>query len=292
MTKKTLLTGGSGDLGSLVAKAIDAAGDTAIRLDVRPPVNPQGVYVAGSILDRDVLAGSLQGVSAVVHIAAWHGIHEFKKQKDVYDFWDLNVTGTFYVFEAAARAGIRQMVYISSTSVEERDGVYGHTKVLGEEIARTYAARHGMSVITLRPRAFIPHWNKDVYGSFIEWARWFWPGAVHIHDVVQGVMNSLDLLKRTELEEHITLTLDGAYEYSDEDLRSWDEAGTGSTFRKYYAAYEALVQGYELDPTVKPTRYDMSETQRWLGYQPAYSLKNLLQELEQFGTEGPPSPLA
>lgn len=287
---RILLTGGAGDLGYTLSKQLVAQANTAIRLDVRSPADSNGIYIAGSILDRSTLANAMHDVDCVVHIAAWHGVHEFRREKDVYDFWDLNVTGTFYVFEAAAQAGITRMVYISSTSVEERDGVYGHTKVLGEEIARTYAARHHMNVITLRPRAFIPYWNKAVYNSYVEWAKWFWGGAVHINDVTQAVMQSINLLTKQPLTEHLVLPLDGAYDYTDEDLEQWDAAGAGSTFRKYYSQYVDLVLSHGLDPTQKPITYDITTTQHWLGYKPTYGLHNLLLELAQYGEGGPPPP--
>jgi nucleoside-diphosphate-sugar epimerase len=232
----------------------------------------------------------MQNIDCVVHIAAWHGVHELRREKDVYDFWDLNVTGTFYVFEAAVQAGIKRVVYISSTSIEERDGIYGHTKVLGEEIARTYAARHHLNVITLRPRAFIPYWNKTVYNSYVEWAKWFWGGAVHIADVTQAVIQSINLLANKTLDENLILPLDGAYDYTNEDLEKWDAAGKGSTFRKYYPQYVDLVLGYGLDPTQKPQKYDIDATRKWLGYNPTYGLSNLLQELAQYGESGPPPP--
>src|SRR4051794_37515793 len=103
-----LLTGGAGDLGYTLSKQLVERGDTPIRLDVRQPTDNNGIYLAGSILDRTPLANAMQGVDCVVHIAAWHGVHEFRREKNVYDFWDLNVTGTFYVFEAAAQAGIKR----------------------------------------------------------------------------------------------------------------------------------------------------------------------------------------
>ena len=287
---QVLLTGGAGDLGYSASKQLVAQGDTPIRLDVRSPADSNGIYVAGSILDRSTLASAMHNVDCIVHIAAWHGVHEFRHEKDVYDFWDLNVTGTFYVFEAAVQAGITSVVYISSTSVEERDGVYGHTKVLGEEIARTYAARHHMNVITLRPRAFIPYWNKTVYNSYVEWAKWFWGGAVHINDVTQAIMQSIKLLSTKPLDEHLVLPLDSAYDYTDEDLQRWDAAGAGSTFRRYYPEYVDLVLGYGLDPTQKPEKYDISATRHWLGYNPTYGLSNLLQELAQYGEDGPSHP--
>ncbi len=288
---KILLTGGAGDLATVLTPQLEAREDTPLRFDVVSPRDTRGVILQGSVLDRPKLRRVLEGVDCVVHIAAWHGIHDAMKQHDVYDFWDLNVTGTFNVFEAAARAGLSKCIYISSTSVRSRDSVYGHTKVLGEEIARTYAARHAMQVIMLRPRGFIPHWNRSVYTSFVEWAQWFWHGAVHIDDVAQAVLRSLDVLQTQTLEAPLTLAVDGAYEYTDDDLANWDADGPGSTFRKYYAAYEALARQHGLQPEEKPFKYDTSETQQWLGYAPSYSLRHLLEELERYGPDGPPPPL-
>jgi nucleoside-diphosphate-sugar epimerase len=297
---KIVLTGGSGDLGTVLTPKLEARGDTPVRLDIVPPRDHRGVYVAGSVLDRGSLTACLTDVDCVVdcivHIAAWHGIHDVQDQpshhlrKDVYAFWDLNVTGTFNVFEAAARAGISNVVYISSTSVRNRDSVYGHTKVLGEEIARTYAGRHAMNVLMLRPRGFIPHWNRAVYGSFVDWLEWFWRGAVHIDDVAEAVVHSIDLLTTTRLEMPLALPVDGAYEYTDTDLANWDAQGPGSTFRRYYAAYEDMVRRYGLAPEEKPFKYDLTETRRWLGYTPRYSLIDALRELERYGPAGPPHP--
>jgi nucleoside-diphosphate-sugar epimerase len=287
---RILLTGGAGDLGTVLAPLLEQRGDLPLRLDLVPPREPYGVYVAGSILERSCLARVLHGVDAVVHIAAWHGVHETRRHKDAYAFWELNVTGTFQVFEAAARAGIHQVIYLSSTSIRHRDSLYGHTKVLGEELAQTYARRHGMRVVILRPRGFIPHWNRAVYGSFVEWAQWFWGGAVHIDDVAQAVLNSLDLLATTPLEQALTLVVDGAYDYTDDDLQHWDCQGPGSTFRQYYPQYYDLAVRYGLDPTRKPFKLDTTSTRQWLGHAPHYSLKNLLDELARYGPAGPPAP--
>jgi nucleoside-diphosphate-sugar epimerase len=289
-TMRVFLTGGSGDLGQVLSGQLEVRGDVPVRFDVRPPVSKRGLYVQGSILDRETLQKSLEGMDCVVHIAAWHGIHEATGAKNVYEFWDLNVTGTFYVFEAAARAGVQRMVYISSTSVGNWASLYGHTKVLGEEVARAYAQRHRMNVITLRPRAFIPPWNREVYPSYVEWAKWFWRGAVHIEDVSQAVVRAVDLLGKGPLSEPLVLTVDGAYEYTDDDLRDWDKDGPGTTFRNYHAEYHDLAVRHGLDPECKPKKLDISETRRWLGYEPRYSVKTLLEELARFGAEGPPAP--
>ena len=246
------------------------------------------MFIEGSILDRPKLADTFCGCDCLVHIAAWHGIHEDRAEKNAYDFFDLNVRGTFEVFEAAASLGIDKIIFISTTSVYRPDTLYGRSKILAELIAEDYRKHNKMNVITLRPRGFIPHWDHDVYASYIEWARWFWKGAVHIDDVAAAVILSLNLIFRQQFAQQLILTLDSAYEYTDDDLDNWNADGGGSTFKKYYAEYYDLALSYGLDPALKPTKLDISETVRWLGYKPSYSLASLLSELAAYGDRGPP----
>ena len=132
-------------------------GDVPVILDVRVPryLNKDAVFIEGSILDRPKLTEVFCGCDCIVHIAAWHGIHEIDGQKNAYDFFDLNVRGTFEVFEAAASLGIDKIVFISTTSVYRPDTRYGHSKILAEAIAEDYRKHRNMNVITLRPRGFM-----------------------------------------------------------------------------------------------------------------------------------------
>src|SRR5579862_9460695 len=96
---KIFLAGGSSDLGKVLAYRLQNRGDTALRFDIRNPSDAYGQFIAGSILDREALSRNLIGIDCIIHIAAWHGYHEFTKQKKCYEFWDLNVTGTFNIFQ-------------------------------------------------------------------------------------------------------------------------------------------------------------------------------------------------
>ena len=291
---KVLLTGGSGNLGQTLVPRLLDRGDIPVILDVRTPrdLKKGAVFIEGSILDRAKLTETFRGCDCIVHIAAWHGIHEDRGEKNAYDFFDLNARGTFEVFEAAASAGIVKIIFISTTSVYRPDTLYGRSKILAELIAEDYRTHGHMNVLTLRPRGFIPHWDRDVYARYRDWARWFWKGAVHIDDVAAAVILGLDLISRQQPGQQLVLTLDSAYEYTEADLARWDAEGPGSTFRKYYPGYYDLVLSYGLDPALKPTRLDISETVRWLGYKPSYSLANLLSELAAYGDSGPPQPVA
>ena len=98
---KVLLTGGSGNLGQTLLPKLLNKGDTPVTLDVRAPapLNEGAVFIKGSVLDCAKLTKIFRGCNCIVHIAAWHGIHEDRGEKDAYDFFDLNVRGTFEVFE-------------------------------------------------------------------------------------------------------------------------------------------------------------------------------------------------
>jgi UDP-glucose 4-epimerase len=97
-TMRVLLTGGSGDLGQTLAPKLFRKGHTPVILDVHAPHDSHGVFIQGSILDRGKLKESFSGCDCIVHIAACHGIHEVRGEKTPYDFFDLNVRGTFDVF--------------------------------------------------------------------------------------------------------------------------------------------------------------------------------------------------
>ena len=158
------------------------------------------------------------------------------------------------------------------------------------EIARTYLERHGLQVITLRPGAFIPWWNKDVYRSYLDWAKWYWKGAVHINDVLQSVIKSIDLLKTGNLDQMPVLFVDGKYEYTPQDIEHWNAKDAGATFQKYYSAYTDVAMKFGLDPAQKPEVFDIEPTHKILGYEPTYSFLNLLQELKEFVEKGPLPP--
>ena len=105
---RILLTGGSGDFGQVLSVELEKRANIPVRLDIRQPqalADNYGVFINGSIMERDVLNACLPGINCVVHIAAWHGIHEVNRTKSVYEFWDLNVTGPLMSFRRPLKPG-------------------------------------------------------------------------------------------------------------------------------------------------------------------------------------------
>ncbi|MFN7134495.1 MAG: NAD-dependent epimerase/dehydratase family protein, partial [Myxococcales bacterium] len=166
---KVLLTGGTGFLGSHVARQLIAAGHR-VRGLVRQP-RYEGVLkqldvelAVGDVLDPDSLARAAAGVDAVVHAAGNVGA----RLRDREQLYRVNVEGTQNVLAAARRAGVRRFVHTSSvvavgtrTTPERMDedtafnaGGTGYhyvdSKRQGEELA-LQAAQDGFEVVVLNP---------------------------------------------------------------------------------------------------------------------------------------------
>jgi len=169
-----LVTGMSGLIGGAVRKHL--AGRYELRALNRRPIEGVPCHQA-DVADLDGIQPAFKGVHAVVHLAASVGTHA-----PFDEILRANVVGTYNVFEAARRAGVRRVVYASSgatVSGYERDmpyaalaagryddvgawttlthetpvrpsGVYGASKVWGEALARHYADAHGLSVLCVR----------------------------------------------------------------------------------------------------------------------------------------------
>jgi len=162
--RTVLVTGMSGLIGGALRRHLE--GTYALSALNRRPIPGVKCHQA-DVADLDAIAPAFDGVDTVVHLAARTG------SSDSFDeILRANVVGTYNVFEAARRAGVRRVVYASSgatVSEWERDppysaliagrygeagarpaGLYGASKIWGEAIARHYADAYGLSAICVR----------------------------------------------------------------------------------------------------------------------------------------------
>jgi UDP-glucuronate 4-epimerase len=167
---RVAVTGGAGFIGHHVCAALVARGDSVVAIDsvddaYDPSLKgvPPGVeLVRGDIHDDAALDRALEGADAVVHLAARAGVRESFADPERYVVQ--NVGGTAAVIEGMRRAGIRRMVYASSSSVygvrndvmREDDACdapaspYAATKRGGELLARAAVVTHGFEVACAR----------------------------------------------------------------------------------------------------------------------------------------------
>lgn len=161
---KILITGASGTIGRKLVPFLEP--EHELRLLSLEPVPEDSRWAQADITKLDQILPAMQGMEAVIHLAIASG-HEggyeeagFNEQR-----FDVNVKGTFNVFEAARRAGVRRVIHTSSLTVvwgypppewvasdapAKPVGTYGLTKFFGEKIAEHYATAFGMDVVCLR----------------------------------------------------------------------------------------------------------------------------------------------
>lgn len=71
--------------------------------------------VEGDVRDKGAVRKVINGVDAVVHLAALIDVEE--SVNNPFETYDVNVTGTLNVLIEAVRNGVRRFVYVSSTVV-------------------------------------------------------------------------------------------------------------------------------------------------------------------------------
>ena len=216
---KCFVTGASGFLGGHLVRELVARGHQVKGL-VRTRSNLRGVEgveferVVGDINDQEKLANALRGCDWCFHTAALYRLW----LPDYTEMFDVNVSGTRHLIDAAVAAGCSRIVHTStagtmaaaravihgelrptdeSTPVTEADmaGPYLRSKWLAERIARR-AAREGAPVVVVNPTT--PFGPRDVRPSptgqwLIDFLRRRLPrqleggfNIVHVRDVVAG----------------------------------------------------------------------------------------------------------
>ena len=175
MSARLLLTGAAGFIGSHVAEALVAQGHDLVGVDNFDPFYPRPVKEDNlralvrsprfRLVEADITRDPLpmDGVAAVLHLAAKPGVRPSLEDPAAYT--DANVTGTARVFDAARRAGVRRVVFGSSSSVygdgtpapfaEDAPAVtpispYAASKRAGELLAHAFAHLYGMRIACLR----------------------------------------------------------------------------------------------------------------------------------------------
>lgn len=172
---RVLVTGGTGRVGKAVtARLVEHGWDVRV-IGIERDVQIQGAeYVTCDILNYDHLREQVRGCQCIVHLAAIpNPLRALGK-----DIFQVNTTGTFHVFEAAAAEGIRRVAQASSINAlgcawnlvdvspgyfpldEEHPTLtsdpYSFSKNVVEEIGAYYWRREGISSVALRLPAVFP----------------------------------------------------------------------------------------------------------------------------------------
>ena len=176
-TKKAVVTGGAGFIGSnLVARLVADGWDTHI-IDRDPSYRRatlpnEALLHEIDIRDTEAIATIMEGARAVFHLAAMPRVTECYEHP--VETTDQNVTGTVSVLHAASRAKVRRLVFSSSgaaygtqESLPFREDMpanpmhpYGLHKYVGELLAKMFSQIYGLETVSLR--------YSNVYGPGID----------------------------------------------------------------------------------------------------------------------------
>jgi nucleoside-diphosphate-sugar epimerase len=175
------ISGGAGFLGLHLARRLLAEGHEVRSLDVVPLDEPglDVQEVRGDIRDEAAAGELVDGARILVHAAAALPIRGGRDE-----IRSVNVDGTLTLLSAASLAGVRRVVFISSTAVygvpekhpiEEKDpldgvGNYGESKIEAEEVCRAFM-RRGLDCVIVRPKTFIGPERLGVFEILFDWIR-------------------------------------------------------------------------------------------------------------------------
>lgn len=170
MSQATILvTGGRGFIGRHLVRSLRSDGGR-VRVLTRAATLEPG-EMAGDLNDLPALARACAGVDTVFHCAGYAHAFSVSGEDDSRLHWEINYEGARDVATAAAQAGVRHFVFLSSVKasgdggddcIDETwplppDTAYGKAKRAAEQALIEIGAATGMGVTVLRPAL--------VYGS-------------------------------------------------------------------------------------------------------------------------------
>ena len=287
---KILITGAGGNLGRALVPALLAQGHTPRLMDFRQ-IETLQEFVQGDVRNAEDVRRAMAGVDVVVHAAALHGIHLSKWTPQ--DFWEINATGTFQVYEAARQAGVTRVVLCSTMGVYGSSAhppedawnvvtedlpclptdVYGLTKETCETMGNCYARRWRITTVALRLGMFVPEPNLERYGFRLLF------GGVDDRDVTQAVLQALTY-SPPEGFDFFNIMADVPFQPADTRALQHDPV---TVVAHYYPGYQAICAARGIDP--KPllwgrTIWSIEKAKRLLNYQPHYNFEGFVNALE------------
>ncbi|MGQ9758533.1 MAG: SDR family oxidoreductase [Actinomycetota bacterium] len=167
---RVLVTGGAGFIGSNLSLSLVKLGAHVIVLDDLSTGKRENLsdrlddleFMQGDIRDEDLLKRSLKGVEFVFHQAALPSVP--RSIEDPLTTQQVNATGTLTLLLAARDAGVRRVIYASSSSVygdsptlpkvevmpADPKSPYALSKYAGERYCQLFTRLYGLETVSLR----------------------------------------------------------------------------------------------------------------------------------------------
>jgi nucleoside-diphosphate-sugar epimerase len=185
-TKRILITGGSGFIGSHLVKKFAASGQDAVIYDLQEQ-SPEFIsnnYMKADIFDFKKLVEELSKSQVIIHLV---GLADAgMAQRDPMRSFQLNVVSLQNVLEACrVSGGNKKLIFPSSAAVYgitedlpikeshplNPTNIYSWHKYLGERMIRAYHTNFGINYVILRLFNVYGRGNKGVIDAFLEKAK-------------------------------------------------------------------------------------------------------------------------
>ena len=221
---RVLVTGAGGFVGNYVCRRLRQDQHevwAAVRRAGSAPVETRE-FVVGDLGDDVNWSAALDGVEAVIHLAARVHVMKEVSGDPLTEFRRINVAGSLNLAKSAQRHGVGRFVYMSSIKVNgERtasepfdassmpapSGPYGLSKWEAEEGLAELSSEGEMKVISVRcPMVYGPGVGGNM-ARLMRWAGKGYPvplGAVHNKRTLISVHNLADVLAACACEEGLT----------------------------------------------------------------------------------------
>ena len=207
MTKKAVVFGGSGFIGSHVADHLTSAGYQVVIYDKTKSqwVQEDQDMVVGDVQDVEKLNLAIAGAEVVYNFAALADLNQALNQpiKTV----NINILGNINIMEACHAHGVKRFIYASTVYVYSREGgFYRCSKQASEAYIEEYQKIYGLDYTILRygslygPRADETNGLYRVIKSALDHGTVIYEGDVdamreyiHVEDAARasvGVLNS------------------------------------------------------------------------------------------------------
>ncbi|MEK9132220.1 MAG: NAD-dependent epimerase/dehydratase family protein [Patescibacteria group bacterium] len=167
MSKKFLVTGGAGFIGSHVTAALIARGDKVRVLDnlstgKRENIPAGAEFVKGDITDPSSIERAFEGIDGVFHMAALPRVQTSIEEPLITH--DINLNGTLNVLLAASKAGVKKLIYSASCAAYGDQSIspqheelkpspkspYGLQKYVGEHYCNLASMFWNLETVSLR----------------------------------------------------------------------------------------------------------------------------------------------
>ncbi len=186
MSKKILITGGAGYIGSHVTMMLNRAGYTTCVLDNLSSGSREavvaGTFIQGDLASKDLLDAlfSAHSFAAVMHFAAFINVGESVEKPLLY--YQNNVSNTLNLLEAMQKHGVNKLVFSSSAAVygiplhgkvTEKEPTcpinpYGRTKLMVEQILSDTPSLHSCCLRYFNAAGGDPTGKKKNYQKFAQ----------------------------------------------------------------------------------------------------------------------------